>query len=81
MRCTDGDLKDKICPGRRLDKVRARLYAKELVLLQGMERHIKFIFWEPTFGGKFPQASYDRLINHTQKLAASPLVDSTANLN
>jgi hypothetical protein len=73
MRGAEGDLKDKASLGRRLEKVRTRIYVKELVLLQAMEKHITFIAWEPTFGGKFPQASYRRLINHTQKLAiASP---------
>lgn len=79
-RGAEGDPKNKGSLGRRLKKARVRLYVKELILLQGMEKHIKFNAWEPTFGGKFPQASYDRLINHTQKLALHLLVDSSVNL-
>lgn len=80
-RGAEGDLRDKGSPGRRLEQARNRLFAKELVLLQGMKNHVKFTAWEPTFGGKFPHASYNKLINHTQKLAVPPLVDYSANLN
>jgi hypothetical protein len=81
IRGAEGDLKDKGSPGRRLQKACTRMYIKELILLQGMEKHIKFNAWEPMFGGKFPQASYDRLIHHTQKSAMPLTVDSSANLN
>jgi len=63
----DGDRQDKNSPGRRLEKARAQLFAKQLILIQGMRNHLKFIRWEPTFGGKFPQDTYERLLTHTQK--------------
>jgi hypothetical protein len=63
----EGDFQDKKSPGRALNKSRARLFAKELVLLQGMKQHSKFNAWEPTFGGRFPAQTYDKLIAHTQK--------------
>jgi hypothetical protein len=81
IRGAEGDLKNKWSPGRRLEKARTRMYVKELILLQGMEKHIKFNAWEPMFGGKFPQASYDRLIHHTQKSAMPLLVDFSPNLH
>jgi hypothetical protein len=81
IRGAEGDLKDKGSPGRRLERVRTQLYVKELILLQGMEKDIKFSAWEPTFGGKFPEASYNRLINHTQKLVVPLLIDASVNLN
>jgi hypothetical protein len=68
IRGTQGDLRDKRSPGRVLQKARTRVLAKELVLLQGMKQHCEFTAWEPTFGGKFPRDTYDRLIKHTQKL-------------
>lgn len=74
IRGAEGNLKDKKSPGRRVEKVRTRMFVKELVLLQGMEKHIQFIAWEPIFGGKFPLASYNMLIRHTQKLAVLPLL-------
>jgi Fusaric acid resistance protein-like len=72
IRGTQGDLRDKKSPGRVLEKARSRVLAKELVLLQGMKRHCEFTAWEPTFGGKFPRDTYDRLIKHTQKLVLLP---------
>ena len=74
IRGAEGDLTDRESPGRRFGKIRTRIFVKELVLLQGMEKHIQFISWEPTFGGKFPLASYKKLIHHTQKLAIHPLL-------
>lgn len=67
VRGEEGDGNDKSSPGRALDKARARMLAKQLVLLQGMRQHCKFNAWEPTFGGRFPAKTYDRLIQHTQK--------------
>ncbi|KAE8448506.1 hypothetical protein EG329_009387 [Mollisiaceae sp. DMI_Dod_QoI] len=68
IRSAEGDLSDKQSPGRKLQKARTRLFAKELILLQGMKHHTAFTSWEPTFGGKFPRTSYDKLINHTQNI-------------
>ncbi|OCL10610.1 hypothetical protein AOQ84DRAFT_374763 [Glonium stellatum] len=65
---TEGDPHDHRSPGRKLEKARSRVFAKELILLQGMKHHRTFISWEPTFGGKFPQETYDRLIGHTQNI-------------
>lgn len=73
IRGAEGDLTNRESPGRQLNKVRTRIFGRELVLLQGMEKHIQFISWEPTFGGKFPLASYKKLIRHTQKLSINPL--------
>lgn len=81
MRGAEEDLRDKGSPGRRLARAQTRLYIKELILLQGIEKHIKFTAWEPSFGGRFPQASYDRLIKHTQKLVLSLLIDYSVKLN
>jgi hypothetical protein len=68
IRGAEGDLTDKKSPGRRLEIARTRIFAKELILLQGMRHHCTFTAWEPTFGGRFPRETYDKLINHTQKL-------------
>jgi hypothetical protein len=67
IRGTEGDLRDKKSPARVLDKARARIFVKQLILLQGMRQHCAFSAWEPSFGGRFPRESYDKLISHTQK--------------
>ena len=63
----EGDVHDKNSPIRKLEKARSQLFAKELILIQSMKVHLKFLKWEPTFGGRFPKEIYDRLLNHTQK--------------
>ncbi|KAJ5383010.1 hypothetical protein N7517_000921 [Penicillium concentricum] len=68
IRGAEGDPGDKMSPGRRLHKARSRLFTKEIIILEGMKKHKKFMAWEPVLGGKFPQASYDRLIDHTQRM-------------
>ncbi|KAJ6025254.1 uncharacterized protein N7446_013835 [Penicillium canescens] len=68
IRGAEGDPGDERSPGRRLQKARSRLFAKEIILLEGMKKHKKFATWELGLGGKFPEASYDRLINHTQHI-------------
>ncbi|KUJ08768.1 uncharacterized protein LY89DRAFT_764104 [Mollisia scopiformis] len=68
IRSAEGDPDDKQSPGRKLEKARTRLFAKELILLQSMKHHTAFAAWEPSFGGRFPRTSYDKLINHTQNI-------------
>lgn len=59
--------RDKDSLERTLEKARTRVLAKEIVLLQGMKLHTTFIAWEPTFGGKFPQDTYSKLVQHALK--------------
>ncbi|KIW15196.1 hypothetical protein PV08_05241 [Exophiala spinifera] len=63
-----GDAGDKNSPIRKVEKARLKLFAKELILIQAMKNHLVFIKWEPTFGGKFPKETYERLLNHTQNI-------------
>ena len=67
IRGIEGDVGDKKSPASIIAKARYRIFAKELVLLQGMKQHCAFTAWEPSFGGRFPRESYDKLISHTQK--------------
>src|SRR5207247_2286693 len=57
-----GDLSLRSSPGRKLEKLRHRLYAKELLLLTGLRQHLTFTAWEPTIGGKFPRQEYNDLV-------------------
>ena len=63
----EGDVHDKNSTIRRLEKARTQLFNKELILILAMQNHLKFIKWEPTFGGRFPRELYERLLTHTQK--------------
>ncbi|KAL8959656.1 MAG: hypothetical protein Q9183_005598, partial [Haloplaca sp. 2 TL-2023] len=65
---SEGDLHDKKSLGRRLDKARARLFTKELALLEGLRQHSAFTAWEPAFGGKFPRRKYDAIIQEVQNI-------------
>lgn len=62
-----GDPNDKTSPIRKIEKVRSKLFAKQLILIQGMKNHLEFMRWEPTFGGKFPKDIYERLLDRTRK--------------
>ncbi|KAJ5620029.1 hypothetical protein N7510_004013 [Penicillium lagena] len=59
-------------PEKVLEKNHARMLAKEIVLLQGMDHHNTFLAWEPTFGGKFPKGT-------ASMLCCSEIVVSVAN--
>ncbi|KIV89174.1 hypothetical protein, variant [Exophiala mesophila] len=66
-----GDEADKNSPIRKLEKARSKLFAKQLILIQSMENHLKFIRYEPTFGGRFPRETYERLLHATQNILRS----------
>jgi hypothetical protein len=72
IRGQEGDAGDERSAGRRLDKARSRLFAKEIILLEGIKKHRKFMSWEPVLGGRFPQKSYDKIIDHTKQSVSSP---------
>lgn len=62
-----GDETDKNSPIRKLEKARSKLFAKQLILIQSMENHLRFMRYEPTFGGRFPREIYERLLYATRK--------------
>ncbi|KAJ9607321.1 hypothetical protein H2200_008394 [Cladophialophora chaetospira] len=64
----EGNIHDKNSTIRRLEKARTQLFNKQLILILAMENHLKFIRWEPTFGGRFPKELYERLLAHTQNI-------------
>lgn len=67
LRDLGGDPADKSSPIRKVEKARNKLFAKQLILIQGMKNHLDFMRWEPTFGGKFPRETYERLLDQTRK--------------
>ncbi|RDL39937.1 Uncharacterized protein BP5553_04277 [Venustampulla echinocandica] len=58
----EGDMELKTSPGRRLEKVRFKIFGKLLMLLPSLQEHAEFEKWEPTIGGKFPRATYENII-------------------
>lgn len=67
LRGEEGNPEDKLSPGNRLEKVRTKVYSKQMALLGGLREHSAYTSWEPTFGGKFPKAQYDNIIQGVQK--------------
>jgi hypothetical protein len=68
MRGKEGDLSLRSSPGRRLEKLRHRIYAKELLLLTVLKQHLAFTAWEPSIGGKFPRQEYSDLIVEVSRM-------------
>lgn len=62
-----GDSGDKASPQRRLEKVRGQILAKEMALFAQLRQHSASTAFEPTFGGKFPKAQYDTIIQEVQR--------------
>lgn len=58
---TEGNMEHKSSPGRRLEKVRHKIFGKLLLLLPSLQQHADWQKWEPTIGGKFPRETYDAI--------------------
>ena len=59
---TEGNMEDKRSPGRKLEKVRHKIFGKLLLLLPSLRQHADWQKWEPTIGGKFPAETYNSII-------------------
>jgi len=59
---TEGNMEDKNSPGRKLGKVRRKVFGKLLILLPSLRQHADWQKWEPTIGGKFPAETYNSII-------------------
>ncbi|RDW94776.1 hypothetical protein BP5796_00539 [Coleophoma crateriformis] len=55
----EGDPDLKSSPGRRMEKVRHRIFGKLVLLLPSLRQHADWQKWELTIGGKFPRETYD----------------------
>jgi hypothetical protein len=74
---------DKNSPGYALNKVRNKVFAKQMLTLQGLKMHANFVKWEFPLGGKFPQKEYEEILGYVTKyIQLSPLlVDIFADAN
>ncbi|TVY38822.1 Uncharacterized protein LSUB1_G004247 [Lachnellula subtilissima] len=61
MHGTEGDMELKDSPGRKLEKVRYKIFQKLLVLLPSLQQHADWEKYELTFGGKFPKETYENI--------------------
>ncbi|KAF1957761.1 hypothetical protein CC80DRAFT_442674 [Byssothecium circinans] len=62
VRGDEGDLGDKESPGFKLEKARNKVFAKQMLALQGLRTNSEMVRWEFPLGGKFPKKEYDEII-------------------
>jgi len=62
----EGTVSQRSSPGRRLEKMRLKVLQKQLAVLTSMRQNLLFLSWEPSFGGGFPKASYQAIIDEVQ---------------
>lgn len=59
---TEGDMDSKNSPGRQLEKVRYKIFAKLMMILPSLRQHADWQKWEVTVGGKFPRETYEGIM-------------------
>ncbi|KAI2474569.1 mfs transporter [Pyrenophora tritici-repentis] len=59
---------NKECPGYKLIKARNKVFAKQMLALQGLKMHAGFVKWEFPFGGKFPRKEYEKIIGLVENI-------------
>lgn len=62
---------DKESPGYALNKARNKVFAKQMLTLQGLKMHAEFVKWEFPLGGKFPRKEYEDIISQVTKSVKS----------
>jgi hypothetical protein len=70
---------DKESPGYALNKARNKVFAKQMLTLQGLKMHTSFLKWEFPLGGKFPRQDYEDILGYVTKYVSS-LSRSSLNL-
>ena len=58
---------DKASPGYALNKVRNKVFAKQMLVLRSLKAHAGFVKWEFPLGCKFPQEDYQEIIGYVKK--------------
>ncbi|KAF2826010.1 hypothetical protein CC86DRAFT_294491 [Ophiobolus disseminans] len=59
---------DKASPGYALNKARNKVFAKQMLTLQGLKMHAGFVKWEFPLGGKFPVKEYNDIISQVTNI-------------
>ncbi|KIW07754.1 uncharacterized protein PV09_01683 [Verruconis gallopava] len=58
-----GDLSIRTSPGRKLERARVKLMAKQMLLLQSMRAQLSFTIWQFPLDAPFPKERYDKIID------------------
>jgi hypothetical protein len=77
MHGTEGDFNLKTSPGRRLEKVRHKIFGKLLLLLPSLKQHAEFQKFELNIGGKFPSVCITSQRNSLQEAKGLHCMQST----
>lgn len=64
----EGPVDDKNSPGRKLEKVRHRLFGKLMMILPSLNQHAEWQKWEINIGGKFPRKNYEEIILRSRNI-------------
>ncbi|KAF2126437.1 hypothetical protein P153DRAFT_346161 [Dothidotthia symphoricarpi CBS 119687] len=59
---------DKKSAGYALRKARDKVFAKQMLALQGLKQHSGFVRWEFPLGGKFPIEEYEAIIGYVNNI-------------
>ncbi|GKZ29492.1 hypothetical protein AbraIFM66950_005192 [Aspergillus brasiliensis] len=65
---TDDDIRSA---SSTLERSRHKVFKQEMLLLNSLRMHSHFSSFEPPIGGKFPRATYDRIISQIQRMLTS----------
>ena len=63
----EGDPNDKKSLGVRLNKIRAQVFTKQMLMLTNLRSHSAFQKFEIPIGGRFPKRQYDVLIDSVSR--------------
>ena|ERR1700742_4250415 len=63
----DPDPDDKTSPGYRLEKARIKVFSKLTMSITALRAYAGFQKWEVPIGGKFPEAEYNKILDHVQR--------------
>ncbi|KAH8689403.1 hypothetical protein BGW36DRAFT_390799 [Talaromyces proteolyticus] len=64
----EGDLALKTSAGRRLERARNKVYAKQTLAINRLRTYSNTLRWEIPIGGRFPKEHYDRIIECMQNM-------------
>ena len=67
IRGDEGDPADPLSPSSQLTKARNKVFAKQMLTLQGLKMHAEMVKWEFPLGGKFPRKEYEAIIKCVSK--------------
>ncbi|KAF2851430.1 hypothetical protein T440DRAFT_63478 [Plenodomus tracheiphilus IPT5] len=59
---------DKESPGYALVKAQNKVFAKQMLTIQGLKMHAGFVKWEFPLGGKFPRKEYAKILEYVQNI-------------